>query len=96
MSRIFEKYPGNGMVPLSVFSFSEFPRLKCLIMVISINGKPTETSASNLAELASELSLPQAGVAIALNAKMVQRANWENTPLVEEAEIIIIKAACGG
>lgn len=28
MSRIFEKYPGNGMVPLSVFSFSEFPPLK--------------------------------------------------------------------
>lgn len=65
-------------------------------MVISINGKPTETSASNLAELASELSLPRAGVAMALNAKMVQRANWENTPLVEGAEIIIIKAACGG
>lgn len=65
-------------------------------MKIYINRKPTETSASNLAELASELSLPQAGVAMALDARMVQRAEWENTPLSEGAEIIIIKAACGG
>ena len=65
-------------------------------MKIYINRKPTETSASNLAELASELSLPQAGVAMALDARMVQRAEWDNTPLSEGAEIIIIKAACGG
>ena len=65
-------------------------------MEIFINRKPVQTSASNLAELASELSLPQAGVAMALNARMVQRAEWENTPLSEGAEIIIIKAACGG
>lgn len=65
-------------------------------MEIFINSKPTETSASNLAELAGELSLPQAGVAMALNARMVQRSEWENTRLPEGAEIIIIKAACGG
>lgn len=65
-------------------------------MEIFINRKPTETSASNLAELASELSLPQAGVAMALNTKMVQRSEWENTPLYDGAEIIVIKAACGG
>ena len=65
-------------------------------MIVYVNRKPTETSASNLAELAGELSLPNAGVAIALNAKMVQRSDWTNTPLFENAEIIIIKAACGG
>ena len=65
-------------------------------MIVKINGKPTETSASNLAELAGELSLPNAGVAMALNSKMVQRSDWADTPLSEDAEIIIIKAACGG
>lgn len=67
-----------------------------IFMTVKINRKPTETSASNLAELANELSLPNAGVAIALNAKMIQRADWGNTLLSEDAEIILIKAACGG
>ena len=65
-------------------------------MIVKINGKPTDTSASNLAELAGELSLPNAGVSMALNSKMVQRSDWADTPLSEDAEIIIIKAACGG
>lgn len=65
-------------------------------MKIYINRKPTETTASNLAELAAELSLPQAGVALALNAKMIQRVDWENTLLSDGAEIIVIKAVCGG
>ena len=65
-------------------------------MIVKINRKPTETSASNLEELAGELSLPNAGVAMALNSKMVQRSEWADTPLSEDAEIIIIKAACGG
>ena len=65
-------------------------------MKIYINRKPTETSASNLAELAAELSLPLAGVALALNAKMIQRVDWENTQLSDGAEIIVIKAVCGG
>lgn len=65
-------------------------------MKIYINRKPTETSASNLAELAAELSLPPAGVALALNTKMIQRVDWENTQLSDGAEIIVIKAVCGG
>ena len=65
-------------------------------MKIYINRKPTETSASNLAELSAELSLPPAGVALALNAKMIQRVDWENTQLSDGAEIIVIKAVCGG
>lgn len=65
-------------------------------MKIYINRKPIETSASNLAELAAELSLPPAGVALALNTKMIQRVDWENTQLSDGAEIIVIKAVCGG
>ena len=82
---------------LSVFSIPNIPPSKNIdTMIVKINRKPTETSASNLAELAGELSLPNAGVAMALNSKMVQRSDWADTPLSEDAEIIIIKAACGG
>lgn len=65
-------------------------------MNININNKQTDTNATNLAELALEMNLPQQGVAIALEAKMIQRSEWETTALSENANIIIIKAACGG
>ena len=65
-------------------------------MNIRINGKDTETTAQALKALAEELALPQTGVAVAINNKMVPRTEWENTPLAENADVVIIKAACGG
>lgn len=65
-------------------------------MKIQVNNKETETEAKNLAELAKEMALPEKGVAMAKDNKMVPRAEWENTQLEEGAKVIIIKAACGG
>lgn len=65
-------------------------------MTITINNKQTETSAKSLCELAMELELPERGVAVAIANKMVPRTEWENTVLEEGANIVIIKAACGG
>lgn len=65
-------------------------------MKIQINNKETETEAKNLAELAKEMALPEKGVAMAKDNKMVPRAEWENTLLTEGANVVIIKAACGG
>ena len=65
-------------------------------MEISVNNKPVSTAATCLIELASELSLPEKGVAIAVGGKMVSRNLWGQTPLNEGASVIIIKAACGG
>ena len=65
-------------------------------MTIQINNKATETKASNIAELANELRLPQKGVAIAVANTMVPREEWETTALEEGASVVIIKAAFGG
>lgn len=65
-------------------------------MNITINNKPTDTQAENLAQLAAELELPQKGVAVAVNNKMIPRTDWEATALVENDNVVIIKAACGG
>lgn len=65
-------------------------------MNIYINSKQTETKARNLTELAEELNLPDRGVAMALGAQMVQRAQWDDTALSDGDSVIIIKAACGG
>lgn len=65
-------------------------------MKIFINDKETNTSSTNLSELATELSLPQKGVAMAIDKQMIPRDNWGSTPLYESMKIIIIKAVFGG
>lgn len=65
-------------------------------MEIYVNNKPVGTEAANLDTLAKELSLPEKGVAVAINNKIVPRSQWEQTPLSEGTSVIIIKAACGG
>jgi len=65
-------------------------------MQVVINNTPTDTQAQNLQELANELNLPAKGVAVAIANKMVPRTAWAETALAEGANIVIIKAACGG
>lgn len=65
-------------------------------MNIKINNKDTETNATTLLALAAEMELPEKGVAVAIDNKMVPREDWERTLLSEGTNIIIIKAACGG
>lgn len=65
-------------------------------MKVTVNNKEMETWSTSLLQLAEELALPAAGVAIAVNNKMIPRAQWGDYPLAEGATIVIIKAACGG
>lgn len=65
-------------------------------MKINVNNKPVDTEATNMQSLAVQLNLPESGVAMALNMKMVRQTDWEATPIAENDNIIIIKAACGG
>ena len=65
-------------------------------MKITINNKEMFTTSFTLLQLAGELALPASGVAMALNNRMIPRADWGDTLLEEGASIVIIKAACGG
>ncbi len=65
-------------------------------MKVKINDKETEVTAKSLLELSAELSLPAKGVAVAVNNRMVPRAEWEQTAVKENDNIVIIKAVCGG
>lgn len=65
-------------------------------MKVIINKKETETMATTVKALADELQLPAAGVAIAISNTMVPRTNWDTTEIKENADIIIVKAFCGG
>lgn len=65
-------------------------------MQVTINNQQTEVKASTVEELHAELGLPQKGVAIAIDNKMVPRAAWAETLLKENDNIVVIKAAFGG
>lgn len=65
-------------------------------MKISINNKETETGAATLLQLAAELNLPDKGVAVAVNNRMIPRTEWEVFTLEEGASVVIVRAACGG
>jgi sulfur carrier protein len=65
-------------------------------MKISVNNKEVETGANYLLQLSQQLELPQAGIAVAVNNRMVPRSEWEHFVLHENDELIIIKAVCGG
>lgn len=65
-------------------------------MKINVNNKSIATDATDLGTLVSELSLPQKGVAVAVDNRIVPRELWPQTPLKEGASVIVIKAAQGG
>lgn len=65
-------------------------------MKVNVNGKETLTSAHTVAELIGELNIPGNGVAVGLGGKIVRRTEWDTPALSEGAEVVIIKAACGG
>lgn len=65
-------------------------------MKVTINNKEAETQAKTIRELAQELDLPATGVAVAISNEMVPRDEWENTLITEGADIVIVKAFCGG
>ena len=65
-------------------------------MKVTVNNREVETAASNLLLLSQQLNLPPAGIAVAVNNRIVSRSEWENSPISQGDSLIIIKAVCGG
>ena len=65
-------------------------------MKLTINNKEVETQSQNLSQLSQELNLPETGIALAVNQRMVSRNEWDKFVLTDGQQIIIIKAVCGG
>ena len=96
----------KGLCISSVFSFSRthpslyllsfIPKHTYTNMKVQVNNKEVETAASTLAQLATQLQLPENGVAIAVNNRMIPRPQWDGFGLQENDNLIVIKAACGG
>lgn len=66
-------------------------------MKIQINNKETEVADNcTLVQLAQQLSLPDKGVAMAINNQMIPRTAWDTHMLQPNDSLVIIQAACGG
>ena len=65
-------------------------------MKLKVNNKEVETEVQTLQEFSQELELASNGIAIAVNNRMIPRAEWKSFTLSENDSIIIIKAVCGG
>ena len=66
-------------------------------MKLTVNSKGTEVKdGCTIAELSTFLALPEKGIAIAVNNRMVPRIEWEKCVLHPNDSLVVIKAACGG
>lgn len=66
-------------------------------MKVKVNNKEMDLDSTiSLHQLAGQLELPDKGVAMAVNNKMIPRTEWEVFSVQENDSIVIIKAACGG
>lgn len=65
-------------------------------MKITVNDEEIEFAGQTVADLSQQLSLPDKGVAVAVDMQMVPRAQWPETNLSDGQKIIIIKAVSGG
>lgn len=67
------------------------------IMKIYINREPAEVGESQtLSEILESRGIGPAGVAVAINNRVVPRAAWPSTRLAEGDTLTVIKAVCGG
>ena len=66
-------------------------------MNVLVNGKPTELDAGATVEaVLAWLDLPDRGVAVAVDAEVVPRGEWETTELDDGARVEVLRAIQGG
>ncbi len=67
-------------------------------MKIFINQKEylTDSEQLTVSRLLNEIQSPTAGVAVAVNNKVVRKVDWESTLLADGDQLTVIPAVCGG
>lgn len=67
-------------------------------MQVTINDKPVqvEPGSDTLGALLRAEGFSGTGQAVAVNDRVVPKAQWDSTPLEEDMRIIVIRAVCGG
>ncbi|MCL5077235.1 MAG: sulfur carrier protein ThiS [Actinobacteria bacterium] len=67
------------------------------VVKISINGATMQIiKDSSVADLVSQLELPNAGVALAINGSVIPKSTWASVILADKDRIELISIAQGG
>jgi sulfur carrier protein len=65
--------------------------------MIIINGEPSEiASGTTVAALLAQLDVPERGVAVAVDAEVVPRGEWETFAIADGARVEVLIAVQGG
>ena len=67
-------------------------------MTIILNNQEFSTNSENLtvSQLLKEIQSLTAGIAVAVNNKVVRKVDWDSTALAERDSVTVITAVCGG
>jgi sulfur carrier protein len=66
-------------------------------MTVTLNGSRHEIAeGSTLDQLVAVLSLPDGGVALAMNSEVIPRSEWAGTPVLPDAQVEVVTASKGG
>jgi len=66
-------------------------------MTITLNGSPHEVAdGTTVEQLVTVFSLPERGVALAMNSEVVPRSVWASTLVLSDARVEVITPAQGG
>ena len=74
------------------------PGIKPLAMNILFNNVEIELpgDVATVADLLASRGVPAAGVAVAVNDRVVRKAAWGETRLADGDKVMVITAVCGG
>jgi sulfur carrier protein len=65
--------------------------------MVTLNGSRQEIAdGTTLDQLVALFSLPEHGVALAMNREVVPRSAWPSTPVLPDAQVEVVSAAKGG
>lgn len=70
--------------------------LRSQMLHLQINGEPREVASATIAELLTELRLPERGIAVAVNSAVIRRHDHASHALQPGDRIEIIRAVQGG
>ena len=66
-------------------------------MTITLNGARREIAdGTTLDQLIANFSLPERGVALAMNSEVIPRSAWARTPVLPDAQVEVVTASKGG
>jgi sulfur carrier protein len=64
--------------------------------VITVNGVEQEHVEETVSQLVVRLEIEPRGIAVAIDGEIIRRAEWGETPIVNESVIEIVTAVAGG